>query len=419
MIASSVTIVNKLGLHARAASRLVNCASGFASDIRLVKGARSVNGKSIMGLMSLLAPRGTVLTITVPVNNLIYNYLLAEGALAWADLDLPLYAGELGSTQLNFDWLIEGTIVFTEIARRVHGNWYLGARARYLDVEQALVGEFEPNLPLYESQIVASGLGLSLEYDTRDMPSNAYEGQHFTASALLNEQTLGSDNDYGVYSVDFTSYHHLSEPFVLAWTASGCTRSGDVPLWDACRLNLRGSTATDYMGRSAVMAKAEGRWHFGNRWGAVVFAGAGKITDPIFEWQDFDVIGNYGAGIRFMVSRENRINLRLECVNSSFKFFFGRFIGEVNRSPYFNLIAVSLRDGEINLYRINIHNICDDISCSDHASFRYFPQAKNSIKRRSNDSLCELGFDQFDIRNCCIKLIQSDIIFFLADCFSF
>ena len=181
-----------------------------------------------------------------------------------------------------------------------------------LDVEQALVGEFEPNLPLYESQIVASGLGLSLEYDTRDMPSNAYEGQHFTASALLNEQTLGSDNDYGVYSVDFTSYHHLSEPFVLAWTASGCTRSGDVPLWDACRLNLRGSTATDYMGRSAVMAKAEGRWHFGNRWGAVVFAGAGKITDPIFEWQDFDVIGNYGAGIRFMVSRENRINLRLD-----------------------------------------------------------------------------------------------------------
>jgi hypothetical protein len=235
-----------------------------------------------------------------------------KGALAWADLDLPLYAGELGGTQLNFDWLIEGTIVFTEIARRVHGNWYLGARARYLDVEQALVGEFEPNLPLYESQIVASGLGLSLEYDTRDMPSNAYEGQHFTASALLNEQTLGSDNDYGVYSVDFTSYHHLSEPFVLAWTASGCTRSGDVPLWDACRLNLRGSTATDYMGRSAVMAKAEGRWHFGNRWGAVVFAGAGKITDPIFEWQDFDVIGNYGAGIRFMVSRENRINLRLD-----------------------------------------------------------------------------------------------------------
>jgi phosphocarrier protein len=63
MIASTVTIVNKLGLHARAASRLVNCASGFASDIRLVKGARSVNGKSIMGVLTLAASRGTELTV--------------------------------------------------------------------------------------------------------------------------------------------------------------------------------------------------------------------------------------------------------------------------------------------------------------------------------------------------------------------
>ena len=63
MIASPVTIVNKLGLHARAASRLVNCASGFASEIRLVKGTRSVNGKSIMGVLTLAAARGTELII--------------------------------------------------------------------------------------------------------------------------------------------------------------------------------------------------------------------------------------------------------------------------------------------------------------------------------------------------------------------
>ena len=63
MIAAPVTIVNKLGLHARAASRLVNCASGFASEIRLVKGTRSVNGKSIMGVLTLAAARGTELVI--------------------------------------------------------------------------------------------------------------------------------------------------------------------------------------------------------------------------------------------------------------------------------------------------------------------------------------------------------------------
>ena len=63
MIATRVTIVNKLGLHARAASRLVNTASGFAAEIRIVKGARAVNAKSIMGVLTLAATRGTELTI--------------------------------------------------------------------------------------------------------------------------------------------------------------------------------------------------------------------------------------------------------------------------------------------------------------------------------------------------------------------
>jgi phosphocarrier protein HPr len=63
MIAGSVRIVNKLGLHARAASRLVNCASGYASEIRLVKGARAVNAKSIMGVLTLAAAKGSELLI--------------------------------------------------------------------------------------------------------------------------------------------------------------------------------------------------------------------------------------------------------------------------------------------------------------------------------------------------------------------
>ena len=63
MIAASVTIVNKLGLHARAASRLVNCASGFAAEIEIVRGTRSVNAKSIMGVLTLAAGLGTELVV--------------------------------------------------------------------------------------------------------------------------------------------------------------------------------------------------------------------------------------------------------------------------------------------------------------------------------------------------------------------
>jgi phosphocarrier protein HPr len=63
MISRNVTIINRLGLHARAATRLVNCASEFVSEIILKRGARSVNGKSIMGVLTLAAATGTDLTI--------------------------------------------------------------------------------------------------------------------------------------------------------------------------------------------------------------------------------------------------------------------------------------------------------------------------------------------------------------------
>ena len=64
MISAVVTVINKLGLHARAATKLVNCASGFNAEVNLTRGAREVNAKSIMGVLTLAASIGTELTIT-------------------------------------------------------------------------------------------------------------------------------------------------------------------------------------------------------------------------------------------------------------------------------------------------------------------------------------------------------------------
>ena len=63
MIRKQVTIVNKLGLHARAAAKLVTCASRYQSQIILERNGQRVNGKSIMGVMMLAASQGTELTL--------------------------------------------------------------------------------------------------------------------------------------------------------------------------------------------------------------------------------------------------------------------------------------------------------------------------------------------------------------------
>ncbi len=64
MIAKEITIINKLGLHARAAAKFVTCASQYTSEIKLKYNAREVNGKSIMGVMMLAAGKGSTLMIT-------------------------------------------------------------------------------------------------------------------------------------------------------------------------------------------------------------------------------------------------------------------------------------------------------------------------------------------------------------------
>ena len=65
----AVTVINKLGLHARAAAKFVTAASAFSSEVNVAKDGQTVNGKSIMGVMMLAASRGTELVITTHGND--------------------------------------------------------------------------------------------------------------------------------------------------------------------------------------------------------------------------------------------------------------------------------------------------------------------------------------------------------------
>jgi phosphocarrier protein HPr len=60
---AEVTIVNKLGLHARASAKLTQMASGFASEVWLSRNGRRVNAKSIMGVMMLAAGKGASIVV--------------------------------------------------------------------------------------------------------------------------------------------------------------------------------------------------------------------------------------------------------------------------------------------------------------------------------------------------------------------
>jgi len=81
-----VVVPNALGLHARAAARFVQMAARFAAQIRVTRGDRTVDGKSLMGVLLLAASQGSTLRID------------ADGADAEAALDAlaALVAGGFG-----------------------------------------------------------------------------------------------------------------------------------------------------------------------------------------------------------------------------------------------------------------------------------------------------------------------------------
>lgn len=63
MIKKEIKIINELGIHARPAGMIANTASRFACDIKIIKDKMEVNAKSIMGIMTLAAGKGTGITI--------------------------------------------------------------------------------------------------------------------------------------------------------------------------------------------------------------------------------------------------------------------------------------------------------------------------------------------------------------------
>jgi phosphocarrier protein HPr len=65
MLQKELIVQNKLGLHARAAAKFVQCATEFSCAVEVIKGDLRVNGKSIMGVLLLAAPMGTRLEVVL------------------------------------------------------------------------------------------------------------------------------------------------------------------------------------------------------------------------------------------------------------------------------------------------------------------------------------------------------------------
>jgi hypothetical protein len=231
-------------------------------------------------------------------------------------LDLTTPDAEGGTTQAA--WGIDGGLAQIKISRRFgSSHWYGGLLARYMRIDQNIdlsisEQDFELGGPL---DVV--GLGAVFEYDTRDNTFNARKGHYAKLDAVFSRTSgVGEDDDYAAYSANFRSFHGFTDDLTLAWEVRACEREGNVPLWNACFISLRGFSATEYIGLRSASAQAELRWQMSPRWGLVGFGGVGYAGTSLAEAGDSQNTPSYGAGVRFMVLKSQRINIRVDFAKS-------------------------------------------------------------------------------------------------------
>lgn len=165
-----------------------------------------------------------------------------------------------------------------------------------------------------------SGLGLIFQYDSRDVPVNAWKGLFIEASATIYRTLIGGDNNYEIYVADIRKYWTLRQKpgRTLALQAKGRFGTGNVPYGEMSQLgtpfDLRGYTWGRYRNNTMVFGIAEYRHTFYKRndelsiHGLVFWIGAGTIGEDVTQFEKY--LPNFGAGYRLEV--QPRMNLRID-----------------------------------------------------------------------------------------------------------
>lgn len=211
---------------------------------------------------------------------------------------------------------------------RSWGDFFAGGM---VDFNGTKASDLNPNMLVDENvlrdgtQLVNTGLGLVLEYDTRDFMQNAYEGIYLSAGITFFEEAFGGNSSFRAFEFDYRQYQTLVRPRrTLAWQLKSKYCFGNsVPWSDMAMLggpfNMRGYTLGRFRDKHMNTITVEYRHMFkrktinkkGNynsRLGYVVWAAAGSIS-PSYQF-NYTMLPNVGAGLRFEI--QPKMNVRFD-----------------------------------------------------------------------------------------------------------
>lgn len=243
-----------------------------------------------------------------------------RGFALYPDLNLDFYSFSGRQLDRPIELNLDGPAVVQDLKFRLgKSRWMLGARQVYRQVTLELQEDIRlPNSGLeklvnrYLDNHLGetsrnSGLGVLMEYDSRDNPMSPQSGLYYSANYVWFGDSIGSDANYGSYTLEGLNYWNVNEHFnfALRMQYDGIEVSDSTRLapYVAPYIDLRGIPAVRYQGNAVALAEVEATWKASMRWRFNTFAGGGRAAESLSDLSDAEVANSYGAGFRYLIAR--------------------------------------------------------------------------------------------------------------------
>ena len=196
---------------------------------------------------------------------------------------------------------------------RIAKNLYLGPLASFdyvdglrFDRPELLLGQ--------DASVLSFGMGFVLNYDSRDVMTNAYKGWYVRLEQYANPKWLGNKYAYGRTDLIVDFYQKLWKGAVLAFDFHTQHNYGDVPWTMMAKLGgsyrMRGYYEGRYRDNNLTEIQMELRQHIYNRHGLAAWVGAGNVYKDFKTFRWGHTLPNYGIGYRWEFKK--RVNVRLD-----------------------------------------------------------------------------------------------------------
>jgi outer membrane protein assembly factor BamA len=241
-----------------------------------------------------------------------------DALVGYGNANIKFYG--IGSDSLfkdnPLDFNIRGVFASANARVRAVEHFYLGPLVKYLDSTASfdvLPGILRP----IDLDYRLSGAGLIAEYDSRDTSFSPHEGIYGEMEVTRFDERIGSDFNFFGLDDSLAHYTELTPDLVLAAQGRVAAVAGDAPFFALPYITLRGFPGGKYLNDVTWQAQAELRWRVFWRIGVVAFAGVGQTAPNPGDFIDSDVVYSGGAGVRFVASESERVNLGIDYARAS------------------------------------------------------------------------------------------------------